>query len=130
LRAVGIGRIAQHPKEFKVYWVHLLWALFLLVCMLHFWWWEFRLVAIRPWTFPLYLFIALYAVLLFLLCVLHFPEQMTEHASFKDYFYSRKNWFFGLMILLFLADFGDTLTKGVSYLICWERCTKCGQSVM
>jgi hypothetical protein len=24
LRAVGIGRIAQHPKEFKVYWVHLL----------------------------------------------------------------------------------------------------------
>jgi len=96
----------------------------------HFWWWEFRLIAIRPWTFPLYWFIALYAVLLFLLCVPHFPEQMTEHASFKDYFYSRKNWIFSLMILLFLADFGDTLTKVGSYLICWERCTKCGQSLM
>jgi len=62
--------------------------------------------------------------------VLLFPEQMTEHASFKDYFYSRKNWIFGLMILLFFTDFGDTLINGVSYLICWERCTKCEQSLM
>jgi len=25
----GIARIVQHPQKFRVYWVHLLWALFL-----------------------------------------------------------------------------------------------------
>jgi hypothetical protein len=25
----GVAKIVQHPKEYKVYWVHLLWALFL-----------------------------------------------------------------------------------------------------
>jgi hypothetical protein len=24
----GVARIVQHPKEYNVYWVHLLWALF------------------------------------------------------------------------------------------------------
>jgi len=54
--------------------------------LLHFWWWEFRLIAVRQWTFPLYLFIALYAVLLFLLCVLLFPEQMTELGQLQGLF--------------------------------------------
>jgi hypothetical protein len=25
----GVAQIVQHPKAYKVYWVHLLWALFL-----------------------------------------------------------------------------------------------------
>jgi hypothetical protein len=41
---------------------------------------------------------------------------MTEYASFKDYFYSRRGWFFSLMMLLFVADFVDTLLKGGAYL--------------
>ena len=43
----GVARIVQHPKEYKVYWVHLLWALFLFLYLIHFWWWEYRL-ARRP----------------------------------------------------------------------------------
>src|ERR1700751_5837480 len=61
----GLARIVQHAREYKVYWVHLVWALFLFLCLIHFWWWEFRLANIHVWTFPLYFFIALYAVLLF-----------------------------------------------------------------
>jgi hypothetical protein len=112
----GVGRIVQHPRLYKVYWVHLVWTLFLFLYMIHFWWWEFRLVNIHVWTFPLYFFIALYAVLLFLLCVLFFPEEMADYTGFKDYFYSRRQWIFALMTLLFLADFADTLIKGRDYL--------------
>jgi hypothetical protein len=101
----GVGRIVQHPRLYKVYWVHLVWTLFLFLYMIHFWWWEFRLFNIHVWTFPLYFFIALYAVLLFLLCVLFFPEEMADYTGFKDYFYSRRQWIFALMTLLFLADF-------------------------
>jgi hypothetical protein len=112
----GVGRIVQHPKEYKVYWVHLLWALFLFLYLIHFWWWEYRLQGVRQWTFPLYLFISIYAVLVFLLCVLFFPEEMADYDSFKAYFYSRRRWIFSLMTVLFIADLADTLVKGTAFL--------------
>ncbi len=77
----GVAKIVQHPKEYKVYWVHLLWALFLY--LIHFWWWEYRLQGIRQWTFPLYLFISVFAVLLFLLCVLFFRKKWRTTTALK-----------------------------------------------
>jgi hypothetical protein len=112
----GVAKIVQHPKENKVYWVHLLWALFLFLYLIHYWWWEYRLQTIQKWTFPLYFFVALYAVILFFLCVLFFPEEMADYNSFRDYFYSRRRWIFSFMTILFIADFADTLIKGSGYL--------------
>jgi hypothetical protein len=111
----GVAKIVQHPKEYKVYWVHLLWALFLFLYLIHFWWWEYRLQGIQQWTFPLYFFIAIYAVLLFLMCVLFFPEEMADYEGFKDYFYSRRRWIFSIMTALFIADIIDTLIKGTAF---------------
>jgi len=111
----GLARILQHPRQFRAYWVHLLWALFLFLYMIHFWWWEFRLRNVAQWTFPLYFFVALYAVVLYLLCTLLFPDDMSDYQGFEDYFYSRKGWIFGLLALLFVVDVGDTLIKGLPY---------------
>ena len=112
----GVARIVQHPKQHRVYWVHLAWAFYLFLYLIHFWWWEFRLSNVVQWTFPLYVFVAIYAVLLYLLCTLMFPDEMSDYSSYEDYFYSRKQWFFGLMALLFVVDVGDTLIKGLPYL--------------
>jgi hypothetical protein len=65
----GVARIVQRPKEYKVYGVHLLWSLFVFLYLIHFWWWEYRLHVIQQWTFPLYFFISMYAVVQYLLCV-------------------------------------------------------------
>ena len=113
----GVARIVQHPKEYKVYWVHLLWALFIFLYLIHFWWWEYRLQTVQKWTFPLYFFISMYAVVLYLLCVLFFPEEMADYDSFKEYFYSRRQWIFSLMTILFLADIADTHSSKAA-LIC------------
>jgi hypothetical protein len=112
----GVAKIVQHPKEYKVYSVHLVWSLFLFLYLIHFWWWEFRLQAVQQWTFPLYFFISMYAVIQYLLCVLLFPEEMADYAGFKEYFYSRRQWIFSLMTILFIADIVDTLIKGGAYL--------------
>ena len=80
--------MVQHPKEYKVYWAHLLWSLFVFLYLIHFWWWEYRLQVIPQWTFPLYFFISMYAVIQYLLCVLLFPEEMADYKGFKEYFYS------------------------------------------
>ena len=63
--------------------MHLLWALFVFLYLINFWWWEYRLHAIQQWTFPLYFFIAIYVVVLFLLCVLLFPEEMGDYDGFR-----------------------------------------------
>ena len=112
----GVARIVQHPKQYRVYWVHLAWTLYLFLYLIHFWWWEFRLSKLEQWSFPLYGFVAIYATLLYLLCTLLFPESMADYSSFDDYFYSRRQWIFGLMALLFVMDIGDTLIKGLPYL--------------
>ena len=111
----GVSRIVQHPKKFRVYWIHLLWTLFLFLYLIHFWWWEFALSRITEWTFPLYFFLAIYATLLYLICSLFYPEEIDEYDGFKNYFYYRRNWLFGFLAALFALDFIDTFIKGPAY---------------
>jgi hypothetical protein len=40
---------------------------------------------------------------------------MADYDGFKAYFYSRRQWIFGLMTILFVADFADTMIKGSAY---------------
>ena len=100
--------MVQHPKEYKVYWVHLLWSLFVFLYLIHFWWWEYRLQVIPQWTVPLYFFISMYAVIQYLLCVLLFPEEMADYKGCRQ-------WIFSLMTILFVADLADTFIKGAAY---------------
>src|SRR5215475_12081485 len=60
----ALARLVQHPGRLKLYWVHLVWVVFAFFYVISFWWWEFRLEKLPVWTFPLYLFVILYAVLL------------------------------------------------------------------
>jgi hypothetical protein len=113
---MGLARFVQHPGRQKVYGVHVGWAAFLFVLLTHFWWWEFRLVHVHDWTFVVYAFLICYVVLIFLLCTLLFPDDLDEYTGYRDYFLSRRVWFFGLMALSFLLDLGDTLIKGKAYL--------------
>lgn len=114
----GMARIVQHPKKFKIHWIHLMWTLFLFLFLLHFWWWEFNLQRIIAFTFPVYVFVAVFAVLLYFLCSLFYPTEMNEYNSYRDYFYSRQRWIYSMMALVFLADIGDTAIKGSAY---WHR---------
>ena len=45
----GFARFVQHPKRAKVSILHLGWAASLLLWIIHFWWWEFRLTMIQQW---------------------------------------------------------------------------------
>jgi len=112
----GLARFVQHPSRETIYPVHLGWALFVLLGIAHFWWFEYRLSAAPVWSFQLYLFLIFYACLLFLATTLLFPDKMDEYAGYRDYFMSRRRWFFGLLALIFIVDFADTSLKGGAYL--------------
>ena len=110
-----LARIVERPQVRRVYWVHLAWALFMFIYLLHFWWWEFSLSHRTHWNFNLYLFVTVYALLLYLLCALVFPESVEDYQDYRDYFYSRKHWFFGLLAAMFAVDVVDTAIKGSEY---------------
>src|ERR1700743_1989284 len=108
----GVSRFVQHPSKVRVYPVHLIWTFSVLLMLIHFWWWEFWLTGLLQWNFAIYTFLIAFAITLFLLCSILYPDNLAEYAGYEDYFYSRRAWFFGLFAPTFVFGFIDTLIKG------------------
>lgn len=70
-----------------------------MLMLVHFWWWEFGLFKVESWTFGVYLFIISYAIALFLLCALLFPDSMWDYRSYEEF----------------------SLSAGPSSSACWRR---------
>ncbi len=111
----GIARIIQHPQRKNVYLVHLGWVMFTFLTVVHFWWFEFYLHQLVLWKFEAYLFVIFFASLHFLACALLFPDSMEGYSGYEDYFMSRRAWYFGLLIAIFIADLVDTAMKGMDH---------------
>lgn len=111
----GIARIIQHPQRKNIYVVHLGWVFFTFLTVVHFWWFEFYLHQLVLWKFEAYLFVIFFASLHFLACSLLFPDSMEGYTGYEDYFMSRRGWFFGIVISLFVFDFIDTAMKGMEH---------------
>ena len=111
----GVAGFVQHPGRLKPDAIHLLWVASTLLLLLHFWWWEFELARVQGWRFEVYLLVLYYAVVNFLLCALLFPTDLAEYAGYRDYFLSRRRWFFGLLAMGFVVDALDTRLKGAEY---------------
>ena len=111
----GFARFVQHPKRDKVSILHLGWAASLLLSIIHFWWWEFRLALVQQWTFAIYFFVILYAILFYSLCTLLFPSDLKDYSGYEEYFLSRRKWFFGFVAATYVADIVDTALKGSAY---------------
>ncbi len=112
----GLARPVQDQDWHRVGLVHTGWAVFLLLMIVHFWWFELGLARIEKWTFGLYLFVIGYAILLFLICTILFPDQADRKMNLEEYFYSRQKWFYGLLAVIFLVDVADTAFKGLDHL--------------
>jgi len=112
----GFARFVQHPKRAKASILHLGWAASLLLWVIHFWWWEFRLALVPQWTFAIYFFIILYAILFYSLCTFLFPSDLQDYSGYEEYFISRRKWFFGFLAATQVADIIDTNLKGTVYL--------------
>jgi hypothetical protein len=77
----GVAAIVQHPGREKVYWVHLLWVAAVFLRAIFWWWFEFRLSQTPQWTFTLYVFVLLYAFLIYLWCALLFPRDLGDMTA-------------------------------------------------
>lgn len=118
----GLAGIVQHPRSVRVYPVHLGWVAFMLLFLVHFWWWEYRLHALPVISFGAFLFLILFCAQFFFICALLFPSSMQDYDGYEHYFFSRRKWFFGFLIGLLSTDIIDTAMKGREYFLSlgWE----------
>ena len=110
----GVGRLVASEGGPRPYWVHLVWTFYAFWMTALFWWWEFRL-AVADWNLPMYIGVIIYAMLYFFLSLVIQPGTLDGIKSYKEYYYSRRSWIFGLIITITLWDFIDTLMKGFDY---------------
>jgi len=125
----GVADIVQHPLRAKIYWIHLLWVAATFLRAIFWWWFEFGYSG-ATWTFGLYLLVLGYALLIYLWCALLFPRNLDGYDGYKDYFYSRRKWFFGVGLAADLADIADTLAKGVAHFLSLGPLYLVGQAVL
>lgn len=114
----GFAGFIQHPGRNRVSFLHMFWAASILIELVLFWWWELGLSRISTWSFSVFLFLISYAVVLFLLAALLFPDNIAEYGGYEDFFIKRRRWFFGLLAATFGFDVVDTLIKGAEH---WNR---------
>lgn len=114
----GVASFIQHPGRNRVSVLHMFWAASILIELVLFWWWEFGLSRISYWSFSVFLFLISYAVVLFLLAALLFPDNISEYGGYEDFFIKRRRWFFALLAATFVFDVVDTLIKGPEH---WNR---------
>lgn len=111
----GATRFIQHPGKDKIYPVHFAWVVCIFLFIIHFWWFEFALSQTRAWTFPLYFLLILYSIVFVILAAMLFPDEIHEYCGFQGYFNQRRNWFYALLLVLFIIDVIDTMVKGEKY---------------
>jgi hypothetical protein len=104
----GIADLIHQNDRVKVYWPHLLWILLVLILHVQEWWVTYDLRHYTPWRLPVFLFVMLYPVNLFILARLLFPfglhDEVVDLKAFYFHNYRKIFLFGGILVLLALAD--------------------------
>jgi len=107
----NVSRSIKRKADYQPYWVQWVWTFNVWLLLLGVWWgmvsWDF----LDGWTFFLFLFIMLYATLLFMLADALYPYDMVPGTDLKAHFFEHRRWFFGLFALCSLIDIPETILK-------------------
>lgn len=104
----GFADIVQNWQRVKLYWPHLLWILLVFFLHIQEWWAVYDLRHFDAWQLPVFLFIILYPINLFILARLLYPSFQDNPAiDFKKFYFDNYRRFFLLVIILSLLAIAD-----------------------
>ncbi|UHQ20106.1 hypothetical protein LVB87_02805 [Lysobacter sp. KIS68-7] len=113
---VAVNRLRGHGKPIHLEVVFLSWAAYVLVWIVSFWWWEFKFDELgTTWTYGLYLFVLVYAMVLFLLAVILVPRGMKDLDDSYAWFMADRRWFFSMIIVANVLDILDSWVKSSAW---------------
>ena len=106
----GIADLVHQNDRVKIYWPHLIWILLALVMHVQEWWVTFELRDYSPWRLPIFLFVLLYPVVLFILARLLFPFGFSEGTiDLKKFYFENYRRIFLFVAILALLSILDNL---------------------
>ena len=108
----GVVQMIHHPEDGKPYLIHLGWVASTLMLSIVWWWFQFNLAKVDQLSFWSYIFLIAFSLTIYLMCAVLIPSRIASFGDYKEFFYSKKHWFFGLYILQIGVDMVDTLIKG------------------
>lgn len=95
----GVADIIHHWHRVTLYWPHLLWIVFVFFLHVQEWWWFYELREYPTWELPMFLFVLLYPINLFILARILFPAP-TETGDMKEFYFGNYRKFFLLFAIL------------------------------
>lgn len=107
--ATGATKLIQHREDVRLYLPHALWTINILVYILLIWWGMFWWSGHEDWYAYEYLFITLYAIVLFFLASMLYPWDMSKDINVREYFFKNRLWFFGALFFAWCIDVPQTL---------------------
>lgn len=99
----GIADLVHQNERVKLYWPHLVWIVLVLVLHVQEWYITFELRTFTAWRLPVFLFVLLYPIVLFITARLLFPFGLNEDTiDLKEFYFKnyRKIFLFGAILAL------------------------------
>jgi hypothetical protein len=110
----GVAELIRRWKTVVLFWPYFIWIALVFVLHIYEWWEHYALRSISSWSLPLFLFVALYPILLFVLANLLFPMKWSKKGvDLKEfYFASCDKFFLCTMLLAALAMIQNIFIEG------------------
>lgn len=84
----GVASVLKKINKVELYWPHILWVVFVLLLHIQEWWVTYELKNFAPWRLPVFLFIMIYPINLFLMSRLLFPDKFKGKClNLKDFYF-------------------------------------------
>lgn len=99
----GVADLVHQKEKVKVYWPHLVWILLVLILHVQEWYITFELRTFNAWRLPVFLFVLLYPIVLFVTARLLFPFGLSEDSiDLREFYYKnyRKIFLFGAILAM------------------------------
>ncbi|MBL7856066.1 MAG: hypothetical protein JNM57_00140 [Cyclobacteriaceae bacterium] len=106
----GLAEHIRHSGLFKIYTPHLIWIALVFVLHVQEWWENYSLMSIAAWKLPLFLFILLYPINLYILAHLLFPSSRQAETDSKTYYLENYPKLFISAIILGILSIIHNLT--------------------
>ena len=121
---LGFRGVVLARVRIRVYWPTVAWGILLLLINVQSWWAMFGLRAIGHWTFPAFSTLLLQTIAQYMLAAIVFPDFSGDQpVDLREHYRRHARWFFGLLILLFMASMakdriiGGHLPTGANLLV-------------
>jgi hypothetical protein len=107
----GLSKTIHYRRSLKLFWVHTLWAINILIYIVIIWWGMFWWSKQVNWSFFEFLLLLLYAIALFLAASLLFPWDLSRDFDFEVHFNETRVWFFAVFFFAWCLDIPETVLK-------------------